>query len=112
MKRVLLLMAILFGGVFVARRLLTAEGRERLSQRRERMMERMRERMSSMIESLPEDSPPRVVVSGIRRMQEQNEELLALLREQNDLLRERLTVERAPSPAGRPARETAEPSSD
>ena len=75
-------------------------------------MERMRERMSSMMESLPEDSPPKVVVSGIRRMQEQNDELLALLREQNDLLRERLPVERAPSRARRRARETDEPSSD
>ncbi len=75
-------------------------------------MEQMRERMSSMIESLPEDSPPKVVVSGIRRMQEQNDEVLALLREQNDLLRERLPVEGAPSRAGRRARETEEPSSD
>ncbi len=112
MRRVLLLTAIVFGGVFVARLLLTDERRERLSQRRERMMEQMRERMSSMIESMPEDSPPKVIMSGIRRMQEQNDELLALLREQNNLLRERLPVEGAPSRAGRRARETDEPSSD
>ncbi len=75
-------------------------------------MEQMRERMSSMIESMPEDSPPKVIMSGIRRMQEQNEEIVALLREQNELLGERLPAERAPSRAGRRARETADPSSD
>ncbi len=112
MTKVFLLTAVLVGGSIVAVRLMPAERRERLSQRRERMMEQMRERMSSMIESMPEDSPPKVIMTGIRRMQEQNEELLALLREQNDLLRERLPVERAPSRAGRRARETADPSSD
>ncbi len=75
-------------------------------------MEQMRERMSSMIDGLPEDSPPKVIMTGIRRMQEQNDEVLALLREQNDLLRERLPVEGAPSRPGRRARETADPSSD
>ena len=112
MTKVLLLTAVLVGGAMAARGLLTAERRERLSQRRERMMEQMRERMSSMIESMPEDSPPKVIMSGIRRMQEQNEEIVALLREQNELLGERLPVERAPSRAGRRARETADPSSD
>ena len=112
MTKVLLLTAIVVGGAIAAVRLMPAERREHLSQRRERMMERMRERMSSMVESLPEDSPPKVIMSGIRRMQEQNEELLALLREQNDLLRERLPAERASPRAGRRARETGDPSSD
>ncbi len=72
-----------------------------LFRRGERMMEGMIERMSNVIESLPEDSPPKVVVSGIRHMQEQNA-----------LLSERLPVEKA-SPRGRPqAKETGEPSSD
>ncbi len=105
MRRVLLLAAIVVGGVFVARRLLTAERREGLSRLPATMMERCMEHM-------PEDSPPKVMTSGLRRMQEQNEEILALLREQNDLLRERLPTERAPSRAGRRARETADPSSD
>ncbi len=105
MRRVLLLTAIVFGGVFVARRLLTAERREGLSRLPGTFMDRCMEHM-------PEDSPPKVMTSGIRRMQEQNEEILALLREQNDLLRERLAVEKAPSRAGRRARETADPSSD
>ena len=42
-----------------------------------------------MMERMPADSPPKVMTSGIRHLQEQNEELLTLLREQNELLRER-----------------------
>ena len=64
------------------------------------------------MELMPEDSPPKVMTSGIQRMQEQNEELLALLREQNDLLRERLPAEKAPARTRRQAKETDEPSSD
>ena len=105
MTKVLLLTAVLVGGAMAARRLLTAERREGLSRLPATMMERCMEHM-------PEDSPPKVMTSGIRRMQEQNDELLALLREQNDLLRERLPVERAPSRTGRRARETADPPSD
>ncbi len=105
MRRVLLLTAIVFGGVFVARRLLTAERREGLSRLPGTFMERC-------MELMPDDSPPKVMMSSLRRMQEQNEELLALLREQNDLLRERLPAERAPSRAGRRPRGTAEPPSD
>ena len=105
MTKLLLLIAVLLGGVFAVRRLLTEEQREGLSRLPGTFMERF-------MEKLPEDSPPKVMMSSLRRMQEQNEELLALLREQNDLLRERLPAERAPSSAGRRARETADPSSD
>ncbi len=112
MTKTLLLTAVLVGGSVAVLRLMPAERRERLSQQRERMMEQMRERMSSMIESMPEDSPPKVIMSGIRRMQEQNEEIVALLREQNELLGERLPVEKAAPRGRRRARETDEPSSD
>ena len=105
MRRVLLLTAIVFGGVFIARRLLTAERREGLSRLPGSFMERFMEQM-------PEDSPPKVMTSSLHRMQEQNEEILALLREQNDLLRQRLPVEKAPARARRQAKETADPSSD
>ncbi len=105
MRRVLLLTAIVFGGMFVARRLLTAERREGLSRLPATIMDRCMEHM-------PEDSPPKVMTSGIRRMQEQNEEILALMREQNELLRERLTVEKAPPRARRQAKDAVEPSSD
>ena len=109
MKRVLLL-AILLGGAIAVLRLLPGGLGERLSQRRERMMGRMGERFSTMMEHLPDESPPKVFMSGIRRMQEQNEQLLALLREQNDLLRERLPVQESSSPKSRSTR--AEPQQD
>ena len=44
--------------------------------------------MKRMMERMPADSPPKVTTSGIRRLQEQKE-LLALLRDQSELLRER-----------------------
>ncbi len=105
MTRVLLLIAILLGGAIAARRLLTAERCEGLSRLPGTLMERCMEQM-------PEESPPKVMMSSLRRMQEQNEQLLTLLREQNDLLRERLTIQKA-SPKARPqTTETGGPSSD
>jgi hypothetical protein len=54
--------------------------------------------MARMIERLPPDSPPKVVLSILPRLREQNDEIIALLREQNELLRrglpERVTRER------------------
>ena len=105
MKRVLLTTIIVFGGVIAARRLLTAERREGLSRLPGTFMERFMEQM-------PEESPPKVMMSSLRRMREQNEEMLALLREQNDLLRERLAVERAASGARPQAEATGPPSPD
>ena len=100
MKKVLLLMAILLGGVIAVRRLLPAEGRAGLSGVPAAMMGRMG-RMGRMIkacmEHMPDEAPPKVMMSGMRRMQEQNEQLIVLLREQNDLLRERLHVEKTSS---------------
>ncbi len=59
----------------------------------ERMMDlcmpMMVDQCMRMMERMPEDAPPKVMTSGVRHLQEQAEELLALLREQNELLRER-----------------------
>jgi hypothetical protein len=44
--------------------------------------------VSGILESMPEDSPPRLVVSTLPRLAEQNDQILALLREQNALMRE------------------------
>ena len=105
MKRVLLLIAVLVGGAIAVRRLLTAERREGLSRLPGTFMERCMEQM-------PEDSPPKVMMSSLRRVGEQNEEILALLREQNDLLRERGSAEKA-SPRTRPqAKEAGEAPSE
>lgn len=43
--------------------------------------------MKKMMASMPEDSPPKLVMSILPHLQAQNEEILALLKEQNDLLR-------------------------
>jgi hypothetical protein len=67
-----------------------ARMRETLSYMPRMMMERC-------MESMPEDSPPKVMMSGLRRIQAQNDEIIALLAEQNTLLRQRLPTDR-PSP--------------
>ncbi len=85
MKKLLVLVAILLGGAYAARGLLTDERRERLAGVPATLIERC-------MEMMPEDSPPMVMMSSLRRLQEQNEELLALHKEQNELLRERLGV--------------------
>ena len=97
MKKVLLLMAILLGGVIAVRCLLPAEGRAGLSGLPAAMMGRMGRMVEACMEHMPDEAPPKVMMSGMRRMQEQNEQLIVLLREQNDLLRERLPVEKTSS---------------
>ena len=92
MKKLLLLVAILLGGAYAIRGLLADERRERLVRLPATLMERC-------MAMMPEDSPPMVMMSGLRRLQEQNEELIALQREQNELLRERLRVQETPSQA-------------
>jgi hypothetical protein len=87
MKRSLLVSGVFVGG-FVASRILSPKQPEPRSRLAERMTERFRLRMKRMLASLPEDSPPRLVVSTLPRLAEQNEQILALLREQNTLMRE------------------------
>lgn len=54
----------------------------------------MRNRMMKrMMASMPEDSPPKLVMSILPRLQAQNEKILALLEEQNDLLRQLSAVQ-------------------
>jgi hypothetical protein len=72
-QRRLLAVGAVIGGVIAARRLLPSKGRGRIM---ERVMQRM-----------PPDSPPKVVMSILPRLGEQNDEIIALLREQNELLR-------------------------
>jgi hypothetical protein len=74
-QRRLLAVGAIIGGVIALRRRLPSAGRGRIM---ERMMERM-----------PPDSPPRLVMSILPRLREQNDEIVALLREQNELLRRR-----------------------
>ncbi|MCH7836925.1 MAG: hypothetical protein IIC26_00300 [Chloroflexi bacterium] len=92
MRKLLILVAILLGGAYAVRGLLGGERGERLARLPATMMERC-------MEMMPEDSPPMVMMSSLRQLQEQSDELLALLREQGELLRERLRVQETPSQA-------------
>lgn len=46
-----------------------------------------RRMMKRMMQAMPEDSPPKLVKSILPRLQEQNDQILALLTEQNEILR-------------------------
>ena len=74
MKKKLIMVAFLVIFVSAVRSLLKEERRERLARLPATMMERG-------MAMMPEDSPPVVMMSGLRHLQEQNDELLALLRE-------------------------------
>lgn len=84
MRGLLALGAVVVGGVIAARRLLPSEGRGPDRPHGTTMRQRM---MARMIEGLPPDSPPKLVMSILPRLREQNDEIIALLREQNELLR-------------------------
>jgi hypothetical protein len=84
MRRVLALGAVVVGAVIAARRVLLSEGRSPDRRPEGTIRQRM---MARMIEGLPPDSPPKLVMSILPRLREQNDEIIALLREQNELLR-------------------------
>ena len=44
--------------------------------------------MARMLEGMPPDSPPKLVMSILPRLQQQNDEIISLLREQSELLRQ------------------------
>ena len=96
MRKLLLLMVAVVGAAALTRRLLPAERRAEL---RERLGEMPATMMERCMDSMPEDSPPKVMVSGIRRIEEQNDELISALREQNELLRKQNELLSAREPA-------------
>ncbi len=49
---------------------------------------RMVRHMGRMMESLPEGAPPKLVMSILPKLQAQNEQIIAMLQEQNELLRQ------------------------
>lgn len=99
MRKLPLLILAAIGAVAVLRRLVPSERRAGL---RDRLAEMPATMMERCMDAMPEDSPPRVMVSGIRRIEEQNDELISAVREQNALLRrqnELLSSEREQTPA-------------
>lgn len=49
---------------------------------------RISEHMEQMMAGLPEGSPPKLVMSVLPELQAQNDRIIAILQEQNELLRE------------------------
>lgn len=99
MRRLLALAVAVVGGVVAVQRLLPSKpgrpDRPSGATVRHRIMARLLDR-------LPPDSPPKLVMSILPRLQQQNDEIIALLREQNELLgRSRL------QPVTRESKETA-----
>lgn len=99
MKKLLLLTAVAAGTAVAIRRLVPAERRSELRESLAQMPATMMERC---MESMPEDSPPKVMVSSMRRFEEQNDELAALLREQNKLLKKQNDILQAAASAAEP----------
>ena len=83
MRKLVTLAVVAVGGVIAARRLLASEGLRPDGRARATIRQRM---MARMIEGLPADSPPKLVMSILPRLRDQNDEIIALLREQNRLL--------------------------
>lgn len=86
MKRGIVLGIAILGGV-IAFLSISTEPRRRLSSAFSRRMFRQMERMMTL---LPDGSPPKMVMHTLPRLREQNDQIIAMLREQNALLRERL----------------------
>lgn len=47
----------------------------------------IKKHMESMMAGLPEDAPPKLVMSILPKLRAQNDQIIALLQEQNELLR-------------------------
>ncbi len=96
MRKLLFMAVVGIGIVALLRRALPAEQRarwqENLSGASGAMMERG-------MEMMPEDSPPKVMMSTMRRIEEQNDKLATLVRTQNKLLRKQNDLLKAAVPA-------------
>lgn len=86
MNRIIILGAAVIGGA-LALNSLSTQPRRRLGSALSRRMLRHMERMMS---SLPDSAPPKLVMSVLPQLRDQNDQIIAMLREQNALLREHL----------------------
>ena len=84
MKKVIALGVAAVGGA-IAYRYLPQKLRDRLTSA---VRHRMSEHMQHMMEGFPEDSPPKLVMSILPSLRAQNDQIIAMLREQNELLRQ------------------------
>lgn len=81
-SRLLTVATVVGGAIAVRRHFPRGHGPDRRP--RATMMRRM---MTRMMERMPPDSPPKLITSILPRLLEQNNEIIELLREQNELLR-------------------------
>lgn len=87
MKRLLLSTGILAGG-YAAYRMLSEKAPASRGSCDTPLRERLHAHMRRMFEEMPEDFPPKLIRSILPRLAGQNDEILALLREQNALIRD------------------------
>jgi type II secretory pathway component PulJ len=83
--RALIALGVAAVGGVMAFRCLPQKSRQRLIAATQRWMA---ERVDRMMARLPENAPPKLVVSVLPKLQAQNDQIIALLREQNELLSE------------------------
>ena len=93
MNRLIALGAVVVGGA-IAFRSLPGAPRRRF---RAAVSRRMLQRMEYVLASLPENSPPKLIMSVLPRLRDQNEQIIAMLQDQNELLRKRLDTTREAS---------------
>lgn len=87
MNRLIVLGAATVGGV-IALRYIPNETRRRMTRSvGDWMTKRMIDHMGRVMASLPEGAPPKLVMSVLPKLQAQNEQIIAMLQEQNELLR-------------------------
>jgi hypothetical protein len=96
MRKLLFIVVVAIGIFALLRRALPAEQRVRWQENLSGVSGAMMERGMEMI---PEDSPPRVMMSTMRRIEEQNDKLATLIRMQNKLLRKQNDLLKAATPA-------------
>ncbi len=85
MNRLVVLGTVAVGGLIVFK-CLSAETRHRLTTAVKHWMIK---RMENVMASLPEDAPPKLVMSILPKLRAQNDQIITLLQEQNELLRRR-----------------------
>ncbi len=85
MKTAIILGAVTVAGGIVYRSLPQAS-RGRLTAA---IKDRMLKHCEHMMASLPEEAPPKLITSVLPKLQAQNDQIIAMLHEQNELLRER-----------------------
>lgn len=83
MKKLAALGVIMVGGAIAVRYLQRQDGGRIGDSVRRRIMQNM----ERMMASLPEDAPPKLVMTVLPRLAAQNDRIIAMLAEQNELLR-------------------------